>query len=219
MEAPKIKLTDSFKITVLICYLLNELGSLTEYQLTKILTLDETVNHFDLTEAFGILENKNLANFVEKKDERYYEINEDGRTVAAEVGSVPLSVREKSLLEGKKILNEIELRKTVSWKVQKREDAKGYNFNIRLLNEFGGKPTPSEHFIKSGKSATNEQFITSGQYATIEFSAVRGPDLMEINLYAPSKESALDIQRRFLERPLDIVRAIMTMFTTDMFRM
>jgi DNA-binding PadR family transcriptional regulator len=181
METPKIKLTDSFKITVLICYLLNELGSLTEYQLTKILALDETVNHFDLTEAFGVLEKKGLANFVEKKNERYYEINSGGRTVAAEAGSVPFSVRENSLREGKRILAEIELKKTVSWKVQKRD--KGYAFNIRLLNEFGG------------------------------------PDLMEINLYAPSEEGALDIQRRFLERPLDIVRKVMTMFISDMNRL
>jgi DNA-binding PadR family transcriptional regulator len=181
MEAPKIKLTDSFKITVLICYLLNELGALTEYQITKILTLDEAVNHFDLTEAFGILENKNLAAFVERRGERFYEINDNGRTVAAEVGSVPLSLREKSILEGKKILTEIELKKTVSWSVEKRE--KGYNFNIRFLNELGG------------------------------------PDIMEINLYSPSKEGALDIQRRFLDRPLDIVRKIMTMFITDMHRM
>jgi hypothetical protein len=181
MKEPKIILTDSFKITVLICYLLNELGALTEYQLTKILTLDEVVNHFDLTEAFGVLENKKLADFVERRGERFYEINDNGRTIAAEAGSVPLSVRENSMREGKKILAEIELRKTVSWKVQKRE--KGYNFNIRMLNEFGG------------------------------------PDLMEINLYAPSEEGAQDIQRRFLERPLDIVRKTMTMFTTDMQRL
>ncbi|MCL2639090.1 MAG: DUF4364 family protein [Oscillospiraceae bacterium] len=180
MKEPKIILTDSFKITVLICYLLNELGALTEYQLTKILTLDEVVNHFDLTEAFGVLENKKLADFVERKGERFYEINDNGRTIAAEAGSVPLSVRENSMREGKKILAEVELRKTVSWKVQKRE--KGYNFNIRLLNELGGV------------------------------------DLMEINLYAPSEEGARDIERRFLERPLDIVRKTMMMFITDMGR-
>ncbi|MDR2560055.1 MAG: DUF4364 family protein [Oscillospiraceae bacterium] len=184
MEKPQIKLTDSFKITVLICYLLNEFGPLTEYQLTKILTLDEVVNHFDLTEAFGVLENKKLADFVERKDERFYEINDNGRTIAAEAGSVPLSVRENSMREGKKILAEAELRKTVSWKVQKRENGgKGYNFNIRFLNELGG------------------------------------PDIMEINLYAPSEEGARDIERRFLERPLDIVRKIMTMFITDMNRL
>jgi hypothetical protein len=180
-EAPKIRLTEPFKITVLICWLLSELGPLTEYQLTKILTLDETVNHFDLTEAFGTLENKNLANFVERKGERFYEKNENSKTMAAEIGSVPVSIRDKSLIEGKKIIAEIELRKTVRWKVQKRE--KGYNFNISLINEFGG------------------------------------PDLMEINLYAPSEEGAKDLERRFLERPLDIVRKVMTMFTTDMHRM
>jgi hypothetical protein len=184
MKEPKIILTDSFKITVLICYLLNELGALTEYQLTKILTLDEVVNHFDLTEAFGVLENKKLADFVERKGERFYEINDSGRTIAAEAGSVPLSVRENSMREGRRILAEIELRKTVSWKVHKREKGeKGYNFNVRFLNELGG------------------------------------PDMMEINLYAPSEDSALDIQRRFLERPLDIVRKIMTMFITDMGRL
>jgi len=182
MEVPKIRLTDTFKITALICYLLRELGPLTEYQITKILTLDEAVNHFDLTEAFGVLENKNLAEFVERKGERFYELGENGKTIAAEIGSVPLSVREKSIKEGKKILSEIEVRKTLSWNVQKRE-GQGYNFNIKLLNEFGG------------------------------------PDLMEINLYAPSEESALDIQKRFLERPLDIVMKTMTMFTTDMKKM
>ena len=182
MEAPKIKLTDSFKITVLICYLLNELGPLTEYQLTKMVTLDQTVNHFDLTEAFGVLENRKLASFIEKKGERFYEINENGRVIAKEAGSVPPSIRDRALQEGKKIFAEIELKKTVSWKVQKRGE-KGYDFNIKLLNEFGG------------------------------------PDLMEINLYAPSEESALDIQRRFLERPLDIVMKVMTMFTTDMRKM
>jgi len=175
-------LTDSFKITVLICYLLNELGALTEYQITKILTLDQAVNHFDLTEAFGILENKNLASFVERKGERFYEINAAGRTIAAEAGSVPASLRDKSLSEGKRILTEIELKKTVSWKVQKR-DEKGYDFKIKLLNEFGG------------------------------------PDLMEICLYSPSLEGAKDIERRFLDRPLDIVMKIMTMFTTDMRKM
>ena len=183
MKEPKIKLTDSFKITVLICHLLNELGPLSEYQITKVLTLDETVNIFDLTEALGIIENKSLVNFTVKKDEKYYELNNSGRTIAAEFGSVPLSVREKMLLEGRKILTEIELKKTVSWSVQKRESGtsvpKGYSFNIRLLNELGG------------------------------------PDIMEINLYAPSEEGALDIQRRFLERPLEIVRRIMTMFITD----
>lgn len=181
-EAPKIKLTDTFKITALICYLLKELGALTEYQLTKILILDEAVNHFDLTEAFGVLENKKLAELIERKGERYFELSAEGMTIAAEVSSVPLSVREKALKEGKKILNEIEVRKTVSWRIEKRE-GQGYNFNIKLLNEFGG------------------------------------PDLMEINLYAPSEESAQDIQKRFLERPLDIVMKTMTMFTTDMLKM
>jgi len=195
MEIPKVKITDSFKITVLICYLLNELGSLSEFQITKILTLDEIVNFFDLTEAFGIVENRKLVNFIEKKGERYYELNEAGRVIAAEANSVPPSVREKTLIEGKNILKDIELRKTISWSIQKREnktnklsdpseasDLKGYNFNIRLLNEFGG------------------------------------PDIMEINLYAPTEDGALDIQRRFLERPLEIVRQIMTMFITDMKR-
>jgi len=184
MKIEKIKLTEPFKITVLICYLLNELGALTEYQLTKILTLDEVVNHFDLTEAFGVLENKKLADFVERKGERFFELNNSGRTIAAEAGSVPLSVRDNSLREGKRILAEIELRKIVKWKIEKRgNNEKGCNFNIRLLNELGG------------------------------------PDLMEINLYAPSEEGAQDIQRRFLERPLDIIRKTMTMFTTDMQRL
>jgi hypothetical protein len=130
------------------------------------------------------LENKKLANFVERKGERFFEINDSGRTIAAEAGSVPLSVRENSLREGKRIFAEIELRKTVKWKIQKRENGgKGYNFNIRMLNELGG------------------------------------PDLMEINLYAPSEEGARDIERRFLERPLDIIRKTMTMFTTDMQRL
>ncbi|MCL2109305.1 MAG: DUF4364 family protein [Oscillospiraceae bacterium] len=182
MEIPKIKLKDTFKITTLICYLLRELGPLTEYQITKILALDELVNHFDLTEAFGVLESKRLAELKSRKGERYYELGENGKTIAAEIGSVPLSVRDKSLNEGKKILAEIEIRKTISWKIQKR-DGQGYNFSIKLLNEFGG------------------------------------PDLMQINLYAPSEESALDIQKRFLERPLDIIMKTMTMFTTDMLKL
>jgi len=180
-DKEKIKLTDSFKITVLICYLLDELGALTEYQITKILMLDEAVNHFDLTEAFGILENKKLAAFVERKGERFFVINDNGRTIAAEIGSVPPELREKSVSEGRKILIDLELKKTVNWSIIKAD--KGYNFNIRLLNELGGA------------------------------------DLMEINLYAPSEAGAFDIQKRFLERPLDIVRKIMTMFTTDMQKM
>lgn len=175
---PKIRISDPFIAAVLLCYLLENLGKLTDEQLTELVTLDEMVGYFELAEAFGYLEDKGLAEFSVEGLRKIYKLNETGRMIVGEFQqSVPLTIREKTLAEGRSMTAMIELKRSVDWRIDKAE--KGYIFTARFLNEFGG------------------------------------PDIMDVRIYAPTIENAEDIQRRFLETPVDIIRRTMDLYTKD----
>ncbi len=168
INAPKIRLKESFEITVLICYLLENLGPLTEKLLLEITTLDDMVGVFDLSEALGIIESKGLATVSES----LYSVTDEGRLLVKEFSvEIPLSIREKTLAEGKKILKYLELRKSIDWSISKKEN--GYKFSINFKNE------------------------------------IDGSTLLDISLHAFSYENALEIENRFLKKPIDTVKNIM----------
>lgn len=173
-----LKLQDSFEICVLICFLLNELGALTEKLLLEIVTLDETVSVFNLSDALGLSENKNLIERFNKDNKIYYKVSAAGKEILYEfVNSLPLLIREKMLAEGRKVLSLFKLKKAVNWNICEAEN--GYYFKVQFLNEMGGD------------------------------------DIMQIKIFAPSMESALDIENRFLKKPVDIIGNVLNMFIMD----
>lgn len=68
-EAPKITVEDKLDIQFYICFLLDQLGKLTENQLSDIITECETVNYYDYLEALSIVVEKKLAEKSEEKSE------------------------------------------------------------------------------------------------------------------------------------------------------
>lgn len=57
---------------------------------------------------------------------------------------------------------------------------------------------------------------TDGYYFCVEFlNEMGGSDMMQLKVYAPSFDAALNMQARFLKRPSDILTKIMSMFMRD----
>lgn len=130
---PKIEIKDRFTAQVFILYLLNELDKLTESQMNEIAQEEECVSVFLLIEALGNLEEKGL---VEKNDSTY-KIKENGKIMLREFkNTVPVSIKERSLEAGLKILARDELERSVRCRVV--EEKGNYFLNVRFLNEMGG---------------------------------------------------------------------------------
>ncbi|NLJ16878.1 MAG: DUF4364 family protein [Clostridiales bacterium] len=98
-EPPKIKIDDAYKIRILICFLLHNIGApLTDKQLIEITTEDEMVNYFDLMNALDGIDKNGLCNVVEQKGGNTYSIAENGSKIVGEVEAlVPFTIREKCL--------------------------------------------------------------------------------------------------------------------------
>lgn len=175
---PKIKLHKDFDAAILVCFLLDELDSLTEKLLLEIVTFDEITEVFMLSDALGMSEKKGLIEAVKKENEIYYKITEYGKTILSEfINSVPLSIREKALEEGRRVLAIHRLKKSFKWSIDEIDN--GYYFKVSLLNEIGG------------------------------------PDIIQIKIFAHDKKNAQDIERRFLEKPAEIIGKTLDIFVND----
>jgi len=134
-KLPKIVIEDELKIITLVCYLLENLGSLTESQLLETVTVEDIVPQFKLGDALTTMEKKQFMTVTGNA----YRLEEAGKNWLSQFeNSIAVTLRKKMLNEGKKVMLVSDLKKTAKWGVSKTD--KGWCFHAHLLNEFDGTP-------------------------------------------------------------------------------
>jgi DNA-binding PadR family transcriptional regulator len=160
MKVPELpKIEDEVKVITLVCYLLEYLGALTETQLTEIVTLDNIVSPFKLTDALTTIEKREIAVLHETK--KNYTLTEAGKIWLREFeNSLAITLRRKMLAEGKNVVRMSALKKSVKWGVA---ESKGvWVFTASFLNEIDGNPIMEVRlFSRSEESALalQEKFL------------------------------------------------------------
>ena len=137
-EAPKITIDDKLNIQFYICHLLDKLGTLSENQLSDIITECESVNYYDFLEALSVIIEKELAEQTEEKNEIVYKLLPQGKMMSEEFyHHIPLSVREKSIEYGKKMLELSEVERALQCRIERTQETHCF-VTVRFINEMGG---------------------------------------------------------------------------------
>ena len=137
-QAPKITIDDSLLIQIYLCYLLEQLGNLTEEQLSDIITECEAVNFFAYLEALSVMCEKEMIEKSQEKNTSVYHLLPTGKLMAQEFyRRIPLSIREKSIEYGHKVLEMAELERSIICSIEHTRDNNIY-LSLRFLNEMGG---------------------------------------------------------------------------------
>lgn len=138
-ESPKIIIDDKLTIQIYICYLLEQLGDLTDEQLSDIIAEVESVNLFEYLEALSIAGEKELLTSRADKDKTLLSLLPQGKTMAREFSHrVPLSVREKSLEYGKHLLELAELERSIVCRIERGGCNEPCYLTVKFLNEING---------------------------------------------------------------------------------
>lgn len=138
-ESPKIVIDDKLTVQIYICYLLEQLGDLTDEQLSDIIAEVESVNSFDYLEALSIACEKELMSSRMDSDRKILSLLPRGKTMAAEFfHRVPLSLREKSLEYGKHILELAELERSIVCRIERGGCNEPCYLTVKFLNEING---------------------------------------------------------------------------------
>lgn len=139
---PGIRVDDSFDICVYFCFMLKELGELTDNQISEIVISLDTVNYFELMSEMERMENKEFISIRNERErgERKYSLLEGGENLANEfLSRIPLSIREKTIYEGKDVLEKIEREKSVKCYINYDYMKKRYDVCVKFLNELNGE--------------------------------------------------------------------------------
>lgn len=104
MNVPRIRIEDIDQISVLISYLIYELGCpLTRNQIIEITSLEEAVNYFDLTQSLE-KSTGHLWTEVDLNDEKALTNTDNGIKAAIELAdTLPISIREKMFSEAVRV--------------------------------------------------------------------------------------------------------------------
>ena len=139
-ESPKIIIDDKLTIQIYLCFLLEQLGSLTDEQLSDIITEIEAVNFFEYLEALSIAKEKSLILSTEEKKGKFVlSLLPQGETMAREFfHRVPLSVREKSIEYGKYMLEMADLERSIICRIERTDYNGPCYLTVRFPNEING---------------------------------------------------------------------------------
>lgn len=138
-ESPKIVIDDKLTIQIYICFLLEQLGELTDEQLSDIAAEIEAVNSFDYLEAFSIAKEKELISSRAEKEKTICFLLPQGKTMAREFfRRIPLSVREKSLEYGKRLLELAELERSIVCRIEQGGCNEPCYLTVKFFNEIDG---------------------------------------------------------------------------------
>lgn len=139
-QSPKITIDDKLTIQIYLCFLLEQLGNLTNEQLADIITEIEAVNFFEYLEALSIAQEKRLILSTEVKKGIYnLSILPQGETMAREFfNRIPLSIREKSLEYGKYMLEMAELERSIICRIERTNYDGPCYLTVKFLNEING---------------------------------------------------------------------------------
>lgn len=138
---PGIRVDESFDICVYFCFMLKELGDLTDNSVSEIVISLETVNYFELMSEVERMKKKEFIKVVTSKndEERKYSLLPGGRELADEFfNNIPFSIREKTIEEGGKILERIEREKAIKCYINYDYNKRRYDLCVKLLNELNG---------------------------------------------------------------------------------
>lgn len=138
-QSPKIIIDDKLTIQIYLCYLLDQLGELSEEQLADITDEIEAVNSLDFFEALSISREKQLIRAADKKNEKIYSLLPTGKTLTDEFfNRIPLSVREKSLEYGKYLLKMADLERSIICRIERTDYNGPCYLTVKFLNELNG---------------------------------------------------------------------------------
>ncbi|MDE7281143.1 MAG: DUF4364 family protein, partial [Ruminiclostridium sp.] len=100
-ESPKITIDEKLTIQIYLCYILEQLGELTEDQLSDIVTEIDAVSGLEFFEALSLSVEKQLIEICVEKNVKRLSLLPQGLTMAKEFfRRIPLSIREKTLEYG-----------------------------------------------------------------------------------------------------------------------
>ena len=147
------KITDEAKIITLICYLLSNLGELTESMLLEIATVDDLVPQFKLSDSLAIAETKGLASVADKK----YSITQSGKEWLSQFeSSIAPTLRGKILRVGKEVVRLESLKKAIKWNISREQN--NWIFYACFVNEIdGSKVMELRLFSKTEEGAVKAQ--------------------------------------------------------------
>ena len=139
-DAPKIIIDDSLTIQIYLCFLIDRLGTLTEEQLSDIITEHESVKLLEYLEALSIAQEKELIKAEENdKNQKLLSLLPKGKMLADEFFTrIPLSIREKSLEYGQYVLKMAELERSVVCRIERGGFNEPCFLTVKFLNEMGG---------------------------------------------------------------------------------
>lgn len=119
------------EIKILICYIFDKIDKpLSQEDITSVLRADETANYFDVSQAFSqMVSQGNLK--ASEEDDNYYVITSTGRMISEELsGSLPLTVKEKSLKTTEEYLKRLKSEKENTVSIVRTD--KGYMVNCKI---------------------------------------------------------------------------------------
>ncbi len=138
-QSPKIIIDDKLTIQIYICYLLDQLGELSEEQLADIADEIEAVNSLDFFESLSIASEKKLIESRCEKNKKILSLLPMGKTMSDEFfAHIPLSVREKSVEYGKQILKMADLERSIICRIERTDYNGPCYLTVKFLNELNG---------------------------------------------------------------------------------
>lgn len=128
-------LTDSYEITVLVCYILDRVSEpLTHEQLEETILKDGLANYFEFAQAFGRLQADGhiIAEMGRDKKERFRLSKEGADAARVFYDSLPVSVRQKAVEAARIALLRQRRENEILTEIEKTED--GYKLTIRMTD-------------------------------------------------------------------------------------
>ncbi len=110
-----------FGIRILMCYILKNVNSIvSKSAFTEILRSAELVNFFEIGPALDSLKENGLVDLIEKEDDEYYSLTEEGKSVAEKLQfDIPKVSREKALSVAFGVVSRERLKGIVDYKIEK----------------------------------------------------------------------------------------------------
>lgn len=138
-QYPKITIDEKLTIQIYLCFLLDQLGKLSEEQIVDIITEIDAVNSLELFEAIGIAREKQLIEATSEKNISYYTILPQGLVMSKEFyHRIPLSIREKSLEYGKYVLKMADQERSIICRIERTDYNGPCYLTVKFLNEING---------------------------------------------------------------------------------
>ena len=138
-ESPKITIDEKLTIQIYLCFILEQLGELTEDQLSDIVTEIDAVSGLEFFEALSVSVEKELIGVKEEKNVKRLSLLPQGFTISKEFfHRIPLSIREKTLEYGQYVLKMADLERSIICRIERNGVGEPCYLTVRFLNEING---------------------------------------------------------------------------------